>query len=577
MLRLASLAPIAFLPFGEAAEQRTTDLILHSGVVITETRHDAPESHRALACAEGRILAVGDDEEILKLRGDATRVVDLQGKTVIPGLIDSHVHPGAASMFELDHLVPAMESIGDVLKYNSERARIEPAGKWIWVEQVFITRLKEQRFPTKAELDVAAPQHPVVFSTGPDAMANSLALSLSGIDRDFQATGPGQIERDPKTGEPTGMLRGGTKRFLKSIPGVSRASDDERLARLEKLLADYHACGITAISDRNASPADIANYRALAAAGRLTMRVAISHAVDAQEKPEAVHAAIRAVGEHPLHRDDPQLKIVGIKTFLDGGMLTGSAYMREPWGVSQIYGISDPEYRGVRFIEPDLLAAYVRTAVESNLQFTAHSVGDGAVHALLEAYERVSRDLPIGATRPCLTHSNFMSLEAIDQMVELGVVADIQPVWLYLDARTLSAQFGDDRLRYFQPLASLFAAGAIVGAGSDHMQKIGSLRSVNPYNPFLGMWVAVTRQATRFEGQLHGEEALTRQQALQFYTINNAHLLFWENDVGTLTPGKRADFVILDRNLLTCPTDDLKDAQVLATYVDGKQVYERAP
>ena len=190
---------------------------------------------------------------------------------------------------------------------------------------------------------------------------------------------------------------------------------------------------------------------------------------------------------HPLRHGGPRLRIIGIKTYLDGGMLTGSAYMREPWGVSKIYAIDDPSYRGVLFIPRDRLVPIVNEAVASGLQFTAHSVGDGAVHALLDAYEEVNKHTPIAPTRPCITHSNFMSREAIDQAARLGVVVDIQPAWLYLDTRTLAAHFGYDRLRYFQPLKSLFEAGVIAGGGSDHMQKIGSLRSINPYNPFLAM------------------------------------------------------------------------------------------
>jgi predicted amidohydrolase YtcJ len=256
-------------------------------------------------------------------------------------------------------------------------------------------------------------------------------------------------------------------------------------------------------------------------------------------------------------------------------MLTGSAYMRQPWGVSRIYAIDDPDYRGVLFIPPERLVPIVRATVESGLQFTAHSVGDGAVHALLDAYEAVNRATPVAPTRPCITHSNFMSPEAIAQAARLGVVIDIQPAWLYLDTRTLVAQFGTDRLRYFQPLRSLFAAGVVAGGGSDHMQKIGSLRSINPYNPFLGMWVAITRKAKDYEGRLHPEEALTRAQAIRFYTINNAELLFLEDQVGSLEVGKCADFVVLDRDLLDCPEDEIRDTRVLATYLDGLPVFER--
>jgi predicted amidohydrolase YtcJ len=200
-------------------------------------------------------------------------------------------------------------------------------------------------------------------------------------------------------------------------------------------------------------------------------------------------------------------------------------------------------------------------------------VGDGAVHNLLDAYEKVNREVSVRDTRCCITHSNFMSREAVEQMVKLGVVADIQPAWLYLDAKVLTQQFGEKRLRYFQPLKTGFDLGAIMGGGSDHMQKVGSLRSINPYNPFLGMWVTITRRARWFDGQFHPEEALTREQAIRFYTSNNAYITFLD-DAGTLEPGKLADLIVVDRDLLTCPTDDIRDTKVLRTYVGGKLVYE---
>ena len=152
---------------------------------------------------------------------------------------------------------------------------------------------------------------------------------------------------------------------------------------------------------------------------------------------------------------------------------------------------------------------------------------------------------------------------------------DIQPAWLWLDTRTLVAQFGYDRLRYFQPLRTIFEAKVIAGGGSDHMQKIGALRAVNPYDPFLGMWVTITRRAKGYDQPLHPEEALTREQAIRFYTANNAYLMFLEEQIGTLEPGKLADFVILDRDLLSCPVDEIRDARPLATYINGKPVYER--
>jgi predicted amidohydrolase YtcJ len=322
------------------------------------------------------------------------------------------------------------------------------------------------------------------------------------------------------------------------------------------------------------------------------LRVAANHGVGSLGEINRIQETIRGIGEHPLHAwadahrsgkksnsesaatPDQMLRIIGIKMYLDGGMLTGSAYMREPWGVSKIYAITDPGYRGVLNISADRLVPLVRTAVASNLQFTAHSVGDGAVHALLDAYQQISDEMPIRETRPCITHSNFMSRESVMLAARLGVSVDIQPAWLYLDSRTLVAQFGYERLRYFQPLRSIFAAGGIAGGGSDHMQKIGSFRAINPYNPFLGMQTAITREAVLFEGALHPEEALTREQALRFYTINNAYIMFMEDAIGSLEVGKRADFAVLDRDILNCPVHDMQRTRVLATYVNGTLVHE---
>ena len=563
---LVAMFPLRALAVGEA------DLIMHHGKIVTVDRDFSV--HEAMAIKDGRILAVGTDADVLKTRGEKTKVIDLGGKMVLPGLGDSHVHPAGAAMTEFDHPVPDMQSIADVLDYIKSRAKVLDEGQWIVVRQVFITRLREQRYPTKAELDEAAPKHPVVFATGPDASANSLALAASGIDKDFQPTGPGKIEKDPQTGEPTGILRS-AMRYLKVVSPATKATPDEQDERLLALFHDYTSVGITSIIDRDASADEVAQLRRLHVAHKLPLRVRISHHIDTSGKTDDIVAAIKAVAANPLCRGDDLLRIIGIKTYMDGGMLTGSAYMLKPWGVSRIYAIDDPGYRGLRYIPPEVLVPIVRAAVENRLQFTAHSVGDGAVQALLDGYEEVNRSTPIAATRPCITHSNFMSREAIDQAARLGVMVDIQPAWLYLDTRTLVAQFGYDRLRYFQPLRSLFAAGVTAGGGSDHMQKIGSLRSINPYDPWLGIWVTLTRQARWHDAPLHPEEALTREQAIRFYTINNAKIMFLDDRTGSLEPGKLADFILIDRNLLTCPVDEIRETKVLATWLGGEKIFER--
>src|SRR5579864_1789442 len=187
------------------------ELILHNGKIVTA---DLGFSIRqALAVKADRLIRVGTNDEVLATKGPKTTVVDLEGKTVLPGLIDSHTHPTGASMTEFDHPIPEMETIDDVLNYIRARADALANGQWIVVSQVFITRLREQRYPTRAELDQAAPKNPVLYRTGPDASLNSLALQLSHIDREFKVTdgGSGFAEMDPQTGEPTGILRNCTR------------------------------------------------------------------------------------------------------------------------------------------------------------------------------------------------------------------------------------------------------------------------------------------------------------------------------------------------------------------------------
>lgn len=548
-------------------------LILHGGTIVTvDDRFSIAE---AIAIDGDTIAAVGTTEAVLKLAGPQTQTIDLDGKTVLPGLIDSHVHPLGASMYEFDHPVPEMDTVADVLTYIANRAAALPDGEWIKLQQVFITRLRDQRYPTRAELDRAAPKNPVVFRTGPDASLNSLALAESGIDKDYQITdgGPGQIERDSETGEPTGILRGCT-RLIKEKPSGRSPTEDDRLQRLQELLAAYNRAGITSIADRGASERSLALYRRLRERGDLTCRVTAHFSISPLAPEQELREQFESLGEHPLRADDPLLRLVGIKVWLDGGMLTGSASMLRPWGVSQIYSITDPQYRGVQLIPSDRMELIVRLAIEHELQPTAHSVGDGAVTALVDVYSKVADDLPIRERRPCVTHSNFMTADAIDTMQRLGIVADMQPAWLYLDGATLRKQFGNERLTWFQPYKTLFEKGVVAGGGSDHMQKLGARRSINPYDPFLGMWITLTRQPRWTDEPLHPEQSLSREQALRLYTTNNAWITFEEHRKGVLEPGKLADLIVIDRNVLTCPVDEVKDTKVLRTYLGGKLVHE---
>jgi hypothetical protein len=568
---LRCLAAIILLASAAAASATPeADLVLHHGKIVTVD--PGFRIVEALAVRGDRILAVGENARMLSLAGSQTCRIDLGGKTVLPGLIDSHLHVVSGATYEFDHEVPAMETIADVLRFYRQRAAAVGPGKWIDLQQVFITRLRERRYPTKAELDEAAPNNPVLFATGPDAVVNSLALKLSGIDKAFQITDgqPGRIERDD-AGEPTGVLRRCT-RLLKFRSAARTPMPQDRVRRIQELLAAYNAVGLTSIVDRDTSDEDVESLLAARDAGGLSCRVYLTYSLDAQLPLDKIEARLDAALHNPLCKHDPMLWLHGVKIYVDGGMLTGSAYMLKPWGVSKIYSITDPEYRGLLFIEPERLYKIARAVLSRGFQLAAHCQGDGAVTAMIHACDRVNHDFPVAPLRPCVAHGSFMTPEAIETMRRVGIALDVQPAWLYLDGATLRTQFGDQRMIWFHPYKTLLEKGVMFGGGSDHMQKIGRRRGINPYDPFLGMSVMLTRRPRWTAEPLHPEQCISREDALRLYTIRNAALTFEEKEKGSLEPGKLADFIVLNRDFLTCPVGEVADIQVLQTYLGGKAV-----
>ena len=215
----------------------------------------------------------------------------------------------------------------------------------------------------------------------------------------------------------------------------------------------------------------------------------------------------------------------------------------------------------------------VEEAVKRKWQVTAHTAGEGAMDNLLDAYEIVNRMTPLKDMRMCITHANFPSRRNLERCKELGVCADVQPAWFYKDGTTLYRVLGEKRVRWFQPYKS-WLEYTTIGGGSDHMIRYDSLEATNPWNPWLAIWVTLARTTERGD-TLFPEERLTREQAIRLYTINNAYLHHEEKEKGSLEVGKLGDLIMIDRDLLTCPVDAVRDTKVLLTVVGGKVVYER--
>jgi predicted amidohydrolase YtcJ len=568
------IVPATLAGLSRAAEP--ADLIVHRAHVVTVNPKFT--TAEAVAVRDGRIVAVGSDADVLMLKGPRTRVIDAGGKTVLPGLYDSHVHPLGAALSEASGPIPVLASVAEVLDHVRKQAAATPEGRWIIIRYAFPTRLKEARFPTKAELDAAAPRHPVLYHAGPAGVCNTAALVASGVKKDTPDPLPGKIVRDPKTGEPTGMLRNAYG-VLKGVPSAGETlTAAQKRDALKKLFRSYNTLGLTSVADRNAGREALDLYYALKDAGELTIRVNVARSFDPKGSREVIAKRFEDLpGEGgrggPTGTGDDWVRVGPIKLFVDGGMLNGTAYMRDPWPKGPTHQVTEDDYRGLLFIPPDQLRMVCEEAARRKWQVTAHTAGEAAMDVLLDAYEFADRVAPIKDLRYCITHANFPSRNNLERCKALNVCADVQPAWLYKDGATQLDILGPERMRWFQPYKT-WLEYTTIGGGSDHMIRLDPIEATNPWSPWLGLWVAMTRNLER--GGVHrSEECLTREQAVRLYTINNAYLHREEKDKGSLEVGKLGDLIVIDRNVLTCPADDIRGTKVLLTVVDGKVVYER--
>ena len=560
------------------ALSQAPDVIYYNAAVITMSaaRHIGQpigqSTAQAVAIRGDRFAAVGSNAEVLKLAGPATQKIDLGGKCMVPGIIETHVHPIGAALSEIDGPVPVVHSIAELKDYIQTQDKKLPPGRLIFIPKVYSTRLADHRYPTRYELDEAAPNREVVADNGYAAVVNSVLLKKLGITRDTPQPANGRIEKDAK-GEPTGLILG-VPQLLRSVRDPRVATDKDRLWALKSMLARYNSVGITSIIDRSEGPDGFRAYQALYKSGELTARSFITYLIQAQGTPEQVRSEIEHI-PFVTGWGDNWVRVGSLKTIADGGILIGTAYLREPYGPNtRIYGFIDPNYRGVLSVPKENLFEMAKTAAELGWQMTAHTTGGGATDVLLDAYENVNRTIPIRDRRFTVTHGNFPNAQAIERSKKLGVVYDIQPFWLYLDGPAIKDVFGPERMKDFQPLRSLFDAGIVVGGGSDHMIRFDPREATNPYHPFLGMWIAITRKMV--DGNvLNPEQRITRMEALKMWTWNGAYLMFAEKEKGSIETGKLADLAIITKNYATCPEDEIKDIEALRTVVGGKVVYDR--
>jgi predicted amidohydrolase YtcJ len=546
---LALAAPVALA--------QPADTLLRNGHIHTM---DAGETTTtAVAIRDGRFVATGAAAEALA--GPATQVIDLGGRTAVPGLIDSHVHQHQWGMN-----LPAVQlldtrSIADILARIGERARATPPGDWViasslWHESI----LAEGRLPTRWELDSVAPNNPVFIPRGGHVVAvNSLALARAGVTRDTPQPAGGVIVKR-QDGEPTGVLliAGATVLARRVLPAPPPVPEQTRL--VTQAMRDLNALGVTTVVEPGITDEVAGIYRALRDQGAMTVRTWLLWRAATGEQ---IRRGIAAQRDWPQH---PMLRTGGIKWLLDGGVEGGR--MNEPYRI--VPGEqTNPEYRGILLLpsggEAELLEG-LRDIHRAGLQIQTHAVGDFTIDLITRLYGQVDREL--GAIRPLrwtVMHIFLPTPTALTEMARLGVMATAQnhPVLLGHNQRRW---WGDERAAYSIPIRRIIDAGVHVGGGTD--------APVVPGDPFQSMWWMTTR-GTLAGYRLGPEHAITAREALRLYTRNNAVLLGAEAELGSIEPGKLADLVVLSQDVLAVDPERLRETRALLTLVGGRVVHRQ--
>ena len=543
----------------------TADLILTGGVVRTADR-TRPVAD-AIAFGGGRVLAVGTADEVLALRDESTEVRDLAGAVVYPGFVDVHNHHALAGRTDLYELaLPAGLSLDEILDRVHAYAATLPDDAWISGGPYPSTLMAElSSSAARARLDEAAGGRPAVImeDSRHNRWANTRALELAGITADAIPDG-GVTVLDPDDGQPTGILLEAAgipvEEALARSGGLSPEQHRRSSQRGVEMLNGY---GVTAFQDAAVSRDILAALQSLDEAGELNAWVVSSLTVNDEIFGfDPVGETLVALGEQyrsEHHRPD------FVKIFLDGVPPARTASFLEPYVPDHAHGA---RFHGATTMTADELEGWLRSVAARGLGAKVHCTGDGSAHLLLEVVERLRAD---GVDAPVqIAHGQFLAGDDIERMPRLGVAADISPfIWFPGVIPTALAEvLGHDRAEHSQPNRSLLDAGALVAGGSDWPV------SESP-NPFEGMQGLVTRADPlgRAAGVLWPEQAITAVEALEVFTINAARAMGLGDVTGSLTPGKSADFVIVDRDFVGGPADGIIGTRILETWFAGRRVF----
>lgn len=532
---------------GQLPRPAAPDVILINGRVITVDRNFTVAA--GVAIAGDRILTTGNEDQLRALAGPSTRVVDLKGNTVIPGLMDNHLHSaGGGPGVDLSRA----RSLTDVFSALTARVRQSEAGDLIvsnsdWHE----AQLQEQRLPLRDDLDAIAPNNPVVLVRGGhEYILNSAALIRWNITAETRQPEGGRITRYPD-GRLNGELVDTAKALVKLPPPPPRSPQQQVADRI----ADYkrlNEAGLTTIRHPGISVADYRILQEMRKRGELTIRINALLRSPGDSIVSVIEGSGIRQGE-----GDHWLRIGGVKLAVDGGFEGG--LMREPYEQPWDEGGT---FRGLQTLETERFFTVVRNLNRLQWRVATHAVGDAAIDMVLTAYDKANADQPIVDRRWSIEHAFIGRPDHLPRMRALGLGIAAQN-HLYLAGPSLVKYWGASRAGITTPAKMYLDAGLQVSSGTD--------APVVPYPPLWTLYHFITRD-TIADGVLGADQRVSRQQALRMATINNAWLNMEERTKGSIEPNKLADLVILNEDPLTCPEPRLRDARVLATFVAGKVV-----
>ncbi len=536
---------------------------------------------QAIAIRGNQIIAVGKDKQVQKLKGLNTRLIDAQGRIVMPGIYDGDVCSYQAAVSDLDNVVPDFQSLGELHDYIVKQVAEKPTNSWIVLDHIYPTRLQEHRLPTLDELDGAAPNNPVILKCESYALVNSKAMALAKITRETPSPFGGEIVHAPKTLVPTGLLLRSAVSLVK-VPAAKSPARAARRTALKNLYRLYNEKGITSVAEHSASQDAIALFRDLNRSNELTVRINCGRSVELAATPEESITNLNTLTNVAKGKPafgisgagDDWVRLGALDIAVDGEVAFGSAYLRTPYGIGPTFLITEPAYRGVVHVDHEIFPDFYREAALRGWQLSGRAQGDAAADTILNTFRYAGFKTNITESRFIVNQSVFFPAEDWSQCRQLGVGLRVEPALLYRDGFVLTKVLGEKRMRGYLPLKSAFENNVIVGAGSGHHARLDCLDSNPPWNPWFGMWTAITRQTDQITF-VNPDECLTREQAVRLYTFNNAWLANEESVKGSLEPGKLADLIVLDRNILTCPANDVKDTKVLLTMLNGNIVWEQ--